>query len=148
MMRRAVPVILVLMPCLSAALTEAEIVEEQRSTPAIIESPPPTAQPLEREPLLQIEDMRQEPLDAVLAVAELRAAVRTFPDHADNRVRLAQALYALGEFDGAIEECRTVIKLQPDSAQAHLQLGMLLMAKQDWRAASSVLKEAVRLEPN
>ncbi|HJT21023.1 MAG TPA: tetratricopeptide repeat protein [Nitrospira sp.] len=141
-------VILVLMPCLSAALTEAEIVEEQRATPPIIESPPPTTQPLEREPLIPVDDMRQESLDAVLAVAERRAAVRMFPDHADNRLKLAQALYGLGEFDGAIEECRAAIKLQPNSAQAHLQLGMMLIAKQDWRAAASVLKEAVRLDPN
>jgi tetratricopeptide (TPR) repeat protein len=148
MMRRPVLVILLLMPCLFAAPTEAEIVEDQRSTPPIIESPPPTTQPLEREPLIQIDDMRQEPQDAVLAVAELRAAVRTFPDHADNRLKLAQALYGLGEFDGAIEECRSAIKLQPNHAQAHLQLGVMLMAKQDWRAASSVLKEAVSLEPN
>lgn len=140
--------ILVLVPCLSAALTEAQIVEEQPSIPPIIESPPPATHPLEREPPIQIDDLRQEPQVAVLAVAELRAAVRTFPDQANHRLKLAQALYGIGEFDGAIDECRSAIKLQPDSAQAHLQLGMMLMARQDWRAASSVLKEAVRLEPN
>ncbi len=84
---------------------------------------------------------------AVEAVGELRSTVRVSPDDADARLKLAQGLYRLGEFDAAIEECRIAIKLNQDDANAHLQLGVLLLTKQEWRSAVSVLKEAVRLDP-
>jgi TPR repeat protein len=118
---------------------------EEQPTPAIVESPPPVTPPSDdsRRP----EPVREDAQDAVTAVGELRAALKTSPDDADTRVRLAQALYRLGEFDAAVEQCRIAIKLNQDDANAHLQLGVLLMAKQEWRAAVSVLKEAVRLDP-
>jgi TPR repeat protein len=85
--------------------------------------------------------------DAVRALGELRGAARVAPGNASNRLRLASALYRIGDLDAALEECRVAIKLEPNDAQAHLQLGVILTAKHDWKAASSVLKEAVRLDP-
>lgn len=113
---------------------------------APIESPPPPTEvlgpehaPPDRTPL--------EHEDAVMALGELRGAVRVAPDSAEDRLKLAYALYRIGDLDAAIEECRVAVKLQPTDAKAHLQLGVILTAKQDWRAAASVLKEAVRLKP-
>jgi len=80
-------------------------------------------------------------------LGELRGRVRTSPRHADDRLKLAEALYRIGDLDTTIDECRAAIALNPDHAGAHLQLGMALMAKQDWRASLTEFKEAVRLNP-
>lgn len=110
------------------------------------ESPAPPAEVLEPEHLPPPQtSVEQE--DAVKALGELRSAVRVAPGSAGNRLKLAHALYRIGDLDAAIEECRVAIKLQPDDAMAHLQLGVILTAKQDWRGAASVLKEAIRLDP-
>lgn len=85
--------------------------------------------------------------DAVSVLAELRGNVRTSPQNADNRLKLAEGLYRIGDLDTAIDECRAAIVLKPDHALAHLQLGRALMAKQDWRASVMELKEAARLNP-
>lgn len=85
--------------------------------------------------------------DALRMLAELRGNVRTSPQSADHRLKLAEGLYRIGDLDTAIDECRAAIALKPDHAQAHLQLGMALMAKQDWRASLTELKEAIRLNP-
>ena len=117
--------------------------EAPTSDSPVIESPPPTI----------IVDGQHQPAlsgseggDATIRLGELRGAVRTFPGNADSRLKLAEGLYRVGDFDAAIEECRAAIKLNPDHPQAHVQLGISLMAKQDWRAAASVLKEALRLD--
>src|SRR5262245_51990960 len=146
MMRRPVFVLLLLIPSLSVTDSTAQTAGEQQPAPPIIESPAPIPEVPEQE-LLPQEDQTQEPQDAVAAVGELRRVVRTSPQNADERLRLAQALHRLGDLEAAIEECRVAIKLRPDDAKAHLQLGVMLMAKQDWRASSSVLKEAIRLDP-
>lgn len=91
--------------------------------------------------------MPAEELDAIIVLGELREAVRTSPRSAEDRLKLSEGLYRIGDLDAAIEEARTAIKLNPDDAEAHLQLGVILIAKQDWRAAASVLKEATRLDP-
>jgi len=82
-----------------------------------------------------------------MTLGELRGNVRTAPQNADYRLKLAEALYRIGDLDTAIDECRAAIALKPNHAQTHLQLGMALMAKQDWRAALTELKEAARLNP-
>lgn len=107
-----------------------------------IESPPPSID--EPHPS---EFTTRELEDAAIMLADLRRDVRTFPDNAEARLKLAQGLYRIGDLDAAIDECRVAIKLNPNDAKTHLQLGVILMAKQDWRAAASVLKEAVRLDP-
>lgn len=113
-------------------------------TPA--ESPAPPAEVLEPEQSSPAQ-IPLDQVDAVKALGELRNAVRVAPGNAGNRLKLAHALYRIGDLDAAMEECRVAIKLQPDDAKAHLQLGVILAAKQDWRGAASVLKEAIRLDP-
>lgn len=114
------------------------------SPPPVVESPPPT-QPVEESH--QPEFTKHEVVDPILVLGDMREAVRTNPDSAEDRLKLAEALYRIGDLDAAIEECRTTIKLKSDHAPAHGLLGVALMAKQDWRAALSSLKEAIRLDP-
>src|SRR5262249_29648996 len=103
-------------------------------TPA--ESPAPPAEVLEPEQLSPAQiPLDQE--DTVKALGELRSAVRVAPGNAGNRLKLAHALYRIGDLDAAMEECRVAIRLQPEDAKAHLQLGVILAAKQDWRRAPS-----------
>jgi TPR repeat protein len=85
--------------------------------------------------------------DAVVALGELRNAVRLSPDNADDRLKLAQGLYRIGDLDAALDECRMALKLKPNNARAYLQLGVTLMAKQDKHEAALALMEAIMLEP-
>ncbi len=143
---RWLPVTVLLSTVAACAVQPAAAqLSDEQPTPAIVESPPPGA--VSSDGHGRSESVREGVQDALTALGELRAAVSASPDDADARVKLAQALYRLGEFDAALEECRIAIKLDQDDASAHLQLGILLMAKQQWHAAVSVLKEAVRLDP-
>lgn len=120
---------------------------DEQTSPPILESPAPVAPTPNKDEHRLSEFTQQERDDAVFMLSELRGNVMTFPDSAEDRLKLVEGLYRVGDLDAAIEESRVAIKLNPDDAKAHLQLGVILMAKQDWRAASSVLKEAVRLNP-
>jgi TPR repeat protein len=144
MTRRLVPVIPLFLTCLSIAPSTAQTPDEQFPPPPIIESPAP-APPADEARLSELTKQEQE--DAVVMLGELRGNVRTSPQSADARLKLAQGLYGVGDLDAAIDECRLAIKLNPDLATAHLQLGVALMAKQDWRATLTALKEAARLNP-
>lgn len=147
-MRRLVPVTIPLaslLVFLSAHISFPQTPEQPAPAP-LIESPPPSLA-AERDEHLLPESTPREQEDAVTALDELRGAVRIAPQSADDRLKLAQGLYRLGDLDAAIDECRVVIRLNPNDDQAHLQLGVILMAKQEWRAAASVLKEAIRLNP-
>ena len=137
---------LMVVAVLSCGIPPALAQTPEDPTPrAPLESPPP--------PLEAVSDEHSpdrpvfEKADAATALGEARGAVRVDPDHAGHRLKLAQALYRIGDLDAATEECRAAIRLEPNDAQAHLQLGLILIAKQDWRGAASVLHEAVRLDP-
>lgn len=91
--------------------------------------------------------MPHEREDPVMILGERRGSVRTAPDSAEDRLKLADALSRIGDIESALDEYRVAIRLQPESAQAHLQLAVALMAKQEWRSALTELKAAVRLQP-
>lgn len=119
--------------------------------PPVIESlsPPETVPPPEQADERKTPDLLlHEQPDSVLELGKLRDAVLASPNSADNRLKLVQELYRIGDLDAAIDECRMVIKLKPDMAKAHLQLGTALMAKQDWRGAMGELKDAIRFAPD
>jgi TPR repeat protein len=82
-----------------------------------------------------------------MELGELRSAVRVSPSSADDRLKLAQGLYRIGDLDAALDECRVALKLQSNNARAHLQLGVILLAKQDGHAAAIALMEAIMLDP-
>ena len=119
--------------------------------PSIIESPPPvseTVPPQEQHDRQQTELLPPVREDAIATLPALRGAVRLSPKRAETRLKLAQGLYRIGDFDAALDECRAALMLEPDNADAHLQHGIVLTAKQDWRTAASALQEAIRLSPD
>jgi TPR repeat protein len=118
------------------------------SAPAGESSPdelvPPPAPTLEEQVLPDL--LPEEQADPLLLLGELRGAVRTDPDRVEDRFKLAQALYQIGDLDAALDECRAALALAPETAKGHVQLGVLLMAKQEWRNAAAAMNEAVRLD--
>jgi TPR repeat protein len=123
----------------------------ENEPPPVIESPPPSSE-ISPAPVPADEDRLPELLphertDAVMVLGELRSAVRVSPDSADDRLRLAQGLYRIGDLDAALDECRVALKLKPNNARAYLQLGITLMAKQDGQAAAIALMEAILFDP-
>ena len=125
--------------------------EPENTLPPIIESPPPSSEtsptPMPADEHRLPELLPQKQVDAVMELGELRNAVRLSPDSADDRLKLAQGLYRIGDLDAALDECRVAITLESNNASAHLQLGITLMAKQDARAAAIALMDAIRLDP-
>ena len=119
--------------------------------PPAVEAPPPSSEttpaPVPTDEHRLPELLPQERADAVMELGELRSAVRVSPSSADDRLKLAQGLYRIGDLDAALDECRVALKLQSHNAGAHLQLGVTLMAKQDGHAAAIALMEAILLDP-
>jgi TPR repeat protein len=137
------PLIGLFSACSSFAQTTEDI------PPAVIESPPPapeTAPLQEQKGQQQISELLLPAHeDAVTTLRSLRDAVRLSPGRAEDRLKLAQGLYRIGDLDAALDECRAALTLEPGNADAHLQLGIVLTAKQDWRTAASALNESIRL---
>jgi len=119
--------------------------------PPTVESPPPSSEaspvpaPTDEHRLPEL--LPHEQADAAMALGELRNVVLLSPYSADARLKLAQALYRIGDLDAAIEECRVALKLKSQNADAYLQLGVALIAKQDGHAAAIALMEAILLDP-
>ncbi|HEX7094074.1 MAG TPA: tetratricopeptide repeat protein [Nitrospiraceae bacterium] len=123
----------------------------ENATPPAVESSPPSSEtspaPVPTDEHRLPELLPHEREDAVMALGELRSAVLVSPDNADDRLKLAQGLYRIGDLDAAMDECRMALKLESHNANAYLQLGVTLMAKQDGHAAAIALKEAILLDP-
>lgn len=123
----------------------------ENAPPPVIESPAPSSEtvpapaPTDERRLPEL--LSHEQADAVMALGELRGAVRVSPDSADARLKLAEGLYRIGDLDAALDECRVALKLQSHNAKAYLQLGVIMIAKQDGHAAAVALMEATLLDP-
>ncbi|HEX7767606.1 MAG TPA: tetratricopeptide repeat protein [Nitrospira sp.] len=157
-MRRRVVLVTILVVLLLFELhgtPSAQSADEQTAAPPALESPAPDLNvdpdpaplPPQQDEHRLSESTEQERNDAVFMLSELRGNVRMFPADAEERLKLAQGLYRVGDLDAALDECRIALKLQPGNADALLQLGILLMAKQDGRAAATALMEAILLNP-
>jgi tetratricopeptide (TPR) repeat protein len=157
MRRRVVLVTILVVPLLFEfhGTSFAQTPDEQTAAPPVIESPDPdlnvdpdpVPQPPQQDEHRLSGLTEQERNDAVFMLSELRGNVRMFPAGAEDRLKLAQGLYRVGDLDAALDECRVALKLQPNNAQALLQLGIVLMAKQDGHAAATALMEAILLNP-
>ena len=157
MRRRVVLVTILVVPLLFElrGTSFAQTPDEQTAAPPVIESPDPdlkvdpnpVPQPPQQDEHHLSEWTEQERNNAVFMLSELRGRVKTFPASAEDRLKLAQGLYLVGDLDAALDECRVALKLQPNNAQALLQLGIVLMAKQDGRAAATALMEAILIDP-
>jgi TPR repeat protein len=152
MRRRLVLVALVFVSPITQLPIHTSFVQAlEDAPPPVVESPPPVSEippapaSTDKQPLLEI--LPHEQSDAVMALGDLRGAVRVSPDSSDARLKLAQGLYRIGDLDAALDECRVALKLQSHNAKAYLQLGVILMAKQDGHAASIALMEATLLDP-
>jgi len=123
----------------------------ENAPPPAVEAPPPSSEttpaPVPTDEHRLPELLPQERADAVMELGELRSAVRVSPSSADDRLKLAQGLYRIGDLDAALDECRVALKLESHNARAHLQLGVILMAKQDGHSAAIALMEAILLDP-
>jgi TPR repeat protein len=81
------------------------------------------------------------------AVIALREALRRDPELLAARTSLGQALYGMGDLEGAVEQLQAVLRARPEDVPARLQLATALMARHDWRAARRELEHVLRLEP-
>ena len=124
----------------------------ENAPPPAVEPPPPSSEaspaPVPTDDHQLPELLPHEREDAVMALGELRSAALVSPDSADDRLKLAQGLYRIGDLDAALDECRVALKLKSHNARAYLQLGVTLMAKQDGHAAAIALMEATLLDPD
>lgn len=149
MRRRVVLVTILVVPLLfdlrGASFGQAP--DEQTAAPPVLESPDPAPRSPQQDEHRLSGLTEQERNDAVFTLSELRGNVRMFPAGAEERLKLAQGLYRVGDLDAALDECRIALKLQPRNAEALLQLGIILMAKQDGHAAATALMEAILIDP-
>ena len=149
MRRRVVLVTILVVPLLfdlrGASFGQAP--DEQTAAPPVLESPDPAPRSPRQDEHRLSGLTEQERNDAVFTLSELRGNVRMFPAGAEERLKLAQGLYRVGDLDAALDECRIALKLQPRNAEALLQLGIILMAKQDGHAAATALMEAILIDP-
>ena len=152
MRRRLVLVTLLFTSFLAQISVHSPVAQGAEDTsPPVIESPPPSSEaspaPVPTDEHRPSELLPYEGTDAVTVLGELRRAVLVSPDSAEDRLKLAQGLYRIGDLDAAIEECRVALTLNSHNAGAYLQLGVALIAKQDGHAAAIALKEAILLDP-
>src|SRR5262245_45650084 len=123
MIRGSVLVILLPTLYLPIASTLAQTPESQLPPAPFVEFP--VSGPLGDNPQPP-ELSKQEEEDTIMMLGELRGNVRTFPDHPEDRLKLAEGLYRIGDLDAAIDEYRIALKLKPDSARGHLEIGVAL----------------------
>ena len=152
MRRRVVLVTLLFAPFIAQPPVHVSFAQTPENVPtSAIESPPSSPELLPASE--QTDEHRRSDFlphaheDVVTALGELRSAVRASPSSADERLKLAEGLYRIGDLDAALDECRVALKLEPNNVNAHLQLGVTLMAKQDGRAAATALMETILLDP-
>ena len=149
---RLVLVTLLFASFISRLPIHSSFAQEPEDVPSpVVEFPPsspdtsPAPETSEEHRLPELSPHERE--DAVTALGELRNAVRVSPDSANDRLKLAQGLYRIGDLDAAIDECRVVLTLESHNTEAYLQLGVALIVKQDGHAAATALKEAILLDP-
>ncbi len=128
---------------------QEEVLPSERHEAAIPTSPSPPPPPPDSVPQATAPPAPSAPppLTLLETVTQARKMLVLEPDALDARLKLGNALFQLGDTDGAIDEYRTALRFHPTTAQAHLDLGTALTAKQDWRNAMTELQEAVRLDP-
>lgn len=88
------------------------------------------------------------PAGAQLAAEEFAEAVRLAPKDAKNRINLAVALGAAGNFGEAARQAGIALQLQPDYPEAHLNLGNSLLRLPGRHLEALVhYRRAVQLRP-
>ncbi len=88
----------------------------------------------------------KEQLD--LAIAELKMAIKIYPDYTDAHYNLGATYQSKGLLSEAITEYEKVLTLEPDSADAYYNLGIIFMQSNSFDKAVSTFQEALRIKPN
>lgn len=74
---------------------------------------------------------------AARAVANLAAIVAQTPNVAGARVKLAEAMVANDDLDGAIEQLQAALTIEKDNANALTDLGLIAMQRAQWTQAEA-----------
>ncbi len=82
---------------------------------------------------------------ALRLVENMKTQVRNNPNSAALRIRLGEALAAVGKYDAAVEQFENALKIEPDSVPAYLDLGLVAIAQEDYGAAERFLLRVVEL---
>lgn len=82
-----------------------------------------------------------------MAVRELEPMLRSDPDNAAWRIRLALAQYKQGNPQEALGTMRQGINRQPDHAELQYQLGVMLAANDDFAEAERCFEVAIACQP-
>ena len=89
----------------------------ENAPPPAVESPPPSSEtspnPVPTNEHQLPEPLPQEREDAVMVLGELRSAVRVSPGSANDRLKLAQGLYRIGDLDAAWHSSSTHTTPEP-----------------------------------
>lgn len=160
---RAFPSLLACVMLLSLFSPAAVLPQPTDDQPSVIPSEPSTPSPeasqaLPSEPASSQADAPEpepgpDPTaqgqdDPIAVLRDRRRAVLASPDGAEDRLRLADALYRIGDLESAIDEYRVAVRLNPALTEARLYLGVALMAKQDWHGALTELIASVKSDPD
>jgi tetratricopeptide (TPR) repeat protein len=78
---------------------------------------------------------------------QMESAIQFDPHSSFLHAKLAEALFALKDFRGAVEECEMSLALNSDNADAHYLLGVLNFMRRDRQGAVSEFKTAAELKP-
>jgi len=82
---------------------------------------------------------------AMRAAANLAEAVRQDPNNVSARLRLADALAAAGDLEGANEQYQAALKISKDDPQALAGLALLSMNQGEWRTAEGYWRKIIGL---
>lgn len=85
---------------------------------------------------------------AMRAAKNLMQAVRKDPNNVAARLRLADALAAAGDFEGAAEQYQAALQIRKDDPQALAGLALLAMNQEEWRTAEGYWRKIVDLLKN
>lgn len=96
--------------------------------------------------LLGLVELRHNHTDDAFAL--IKQAVALNPQMASFHLSLADALHALGRYDGAEQACRAAIQLEPKQAEGHNHLGVMLKAQCFFTDAEEAYRTALTLKPD
>jgi tetratricopeptide (TPR) repeat protein len=97
--------------------------------------------------ILQLGSLLLEKGEPEAAKNYLQRAVQLAPDKADPHFRLANALFALEDFDGAWEEYEESLRLDSELADAHKNLALIAIQREELDTAVDHFEQALDIDP-
>ena len=81
------------------------------------------------------------------AVADMRKAIRIFPEYFDAHLELGNLFLKAQQFQEAIAELDLARQINPNDERAYQSFGLLLMKQKNFAVAVAIFAEAARLNP-